>query len=51
MKLIDIKDEDKVKAFNMIAKTYAKDSSLSEFGKDVQDILNFLKDMNEFNTK
>jgi len=49
MKLIDIKDEDKVKAFNMIIKAYAKDSNLSEFGKDVQNILSFLRDMNEFN--
>lgn len=46
MSLLKLKDEDKVKAFDMIVKKHGKDGSLSEFGKDVQDILRFLRELN-----
>lgn len=47
MSLKNLSDTDKLKAFNMILRAYDKDSNLSEFGKDVQDILKFLKEMNK----
>jgi hypothetical protein len=49
MNLLNLSDADKVKAFNMIVKEYQKDGSIEKFGHDVQDILIFLKKMNEFN--
>jgi hypothetical protein len=51
MNLHELKDEDKIKAFDMIVDKYNKESDLSQFGGDVQDILNFLKDMNKWNKK
>ena len=43
-----IKDEDKIKAFDMIIDVYNLDSSLSEFGSGVQRIILFLKEMFKF---
>ena len=48
MDLHKIKDEDKIKAFDMIIDTYNLDSSLSEFGSGVQRIILFLKEMFKF---
>jgi hypothetical protein len=38
----------RLKAFNMIVKAYYTDGDIIKFGKDVQEILVFLKKMNEF---
>jgi hypothetical protein len=51
MNLHELSVEDKAKAFDMIVDKYSKDSSLSEFGKDVQEVLTFLKEMNKFRNK
>lgn len=45
MNLKNLPDEIKVKAFNLIVEKYGKESSLSEFGKDVQDVLVNLKEL------
>lgn len=48
MDLKNIPDEHKIKAFNMIIDEYRKDTDISQFGRDVQEILKFLKKFNEF---
>lgn len=45
LNLKNLPDEIKVKAFNLIAEKYEKDSNLSEFGKDIQDVLVNLKEL------
>ena len=48
MTLHNISDADKIKAFDMIVDAYAKDGGLSDFGRNVQEILMFLKEMFKF---
>jgi len=43
MSLKEISDEQKSKGFDLIIDAYNKDSNLSEFGKDVQNIIKWMK--------
>lgn len=48
MSLKDMTTEEKSRAFDMVIEAYAKDSNLSEFGEEVQEIINFLNKYNSF---
>lgn len=43
MNLKDLSPEMKAKGFDMILEAYKKDSNLSEFGKDVQEVIKFMQ--------
>lgn len=45
MSLKNIPDEMKVKAFDLIVEKYGKDTNVSGFGRDVQEVLMNLKEL------
>ncbi|WCK57591.1 hypothetical protein PP175_26360 (plasmid) [Aneurinibacillus sp. Ricciae_BoGa-3] len=45
MNLLNLPDDIKIKAFNVILEKYKKDTDLSGFGRDVQDVLNSLNEL------
>jgi len=48
MLLNNMSSDEKARAFDMVLEAYGKDSDLSHFGKDVEDIISFLKKYYDF---